>query len=116
MIEIKKCIGSPYAMAKEDGEHTYNVVVDEINAKGDVKLDFAGIERATSLFFNESLCKLIDVCGGLESYQKKVYVCNMSDTLKVIYLRALNLTLKKMDDPSIYNEALKEGINLNAEN
>lgn len=116
MIEIKKCIGSSYAMAKEDGEHAYKVIIDEINANGYANLNFAGIERATSLFFNESLCKLIDVCGGLENYQKKIGVCNMSDTIKVIYLRALNLTLKKMDDPSIYNEALKEGIHLNAEN
>lgn len=115
MLDVKKCIGSSYAMAKEDGICLYETVLGEIQARGVATLDFQRIERATSLFFNESLCKIVGTYG-LASYQKKIVVQNMSDTIKIIYLRALNLTIKKMEDPSIYNDALREGIKTDVTN
>lgn len=115
MLDIKNCISTSYAMAKEDGVCLYEELLDEMKKQDAILLDFQGITRATSLFFNESLCKIAGSLG-LEEYKEKITVENMSDPIKIIYLRALNLTLKKMEDPSIYNNELKEGINANATN
>ena len=94
MLNVRNYISSPYVMSQEEGRCLYEEVSRTIRLEGTIRLDFSGIERATTLFFFESLCR-IAVELGLDKYRENVKIHNMSDLVKVIYIRALNLTLQK---------------------
>lgn len=95
MINVRDYIGSPYIVSREDGACLHDEVSRAMRQEETIQLDFSGIERATTLFFFESLCRI--AAGlGLDKYREIVKVHNMTDLVKVIYVRAMNHTFHAM--------------------
>jgi len=57
-IRVSEVVGSKICVAAEDGHTLHNVIADRIQAKQDVQLSFAGVERLTTAFLNAAIGQL----------------------------------------------------------
>lgn len=97
IINVKELIGNKYAMSKEDGQLLYKTINDNIRNKVFIEIDLSNIERATTLFFNESICRIIvEYCKTDELSKVKFKIIN--DVVRTNFDKAINLTISKINN------------------
>ena len=107
-LNVKDVIGTEFAVAAEEGfrlrEEIQSIDGNDVSA-----LDFGELIRVKSLFFNVSLCALWGIMGD-QTYREKFRIINASDTVKIIYARAMELMKQKMESPGEYAAAVEREV------
>lgn len=107
-IIVKDIIHSEYAVTGEMGLALFNEFEKcDLSDNNIIVIDFNGIERATTLFFNESISQYVKNYS-YEKFKTHFRLENMTKTLKILFKNSLELTITKMSDPNILQHTLRE--------
>lgn len=107
-IVVKDIIHSEYAVTGEMGLALFNEFKKyDLKDNDVIIIDFEGIERATTLFFNESISQYVKD-NSYEKFKTYFKLENMTKTLKILFKNSLELTINKMNNPDIFANTLRE--------
>ena len=107
-IIVKDIIGSEYAVAPEDGSKIYDRLESLIKEKlFPVTVDFEGITRTTTAFFNSSLSVFLKDFTS-EELNKYFNFTNLTPTGLIMFRDSIDLAKLRFGENSELDRTIKE--------
>lgn len=95
----------PNAFSEEQAKILKNEIEQALRSDVVVNIDFSGIKRYTTLFFNFSVTKFIDILGP-EKFEQRIKLMNLSNLGESTFNNSKENALTKYPDNK-YDELIK---------
>lgn len=106
MVNIKVLEFIPNAFSSEQAEKLKEIIHENLKKKNKVNLDFDGIDKFTTLFFNFSTGYFITELGE-DEYNKWITVSNLSSLGESIYKNSYTNAVRS----DVINQKIQDEIN-----
>ena len=106
ILKVISIIQTEFAVAPEDGDILKNEISKYLPYQ-EVVLDFEGITRATTLFFNHATAPFLRT-KSLEEIKNYIKLTNTTKSIDILYAKVMVLANLKPNKPEEYKKLMEE--------
>lgn len=110
IVNVMKCIGTPSAITQEDGNLIYKEIVDALENKYNIVLDFSDIESVISPFLNNAIGKLYEKYSS-EEIKQYVRIINVPEGKIPTINMVISNAKRYYSNREEYKKTIREVIN-----